>query len=227
MNEQCHEVEDFGELVGLPADDCRLAHVRACPHCRGLMAAYESFAAGIPEKGDVVRENQLAAWLDDEINGSESNSEADSVAAIGHRRRFMSPPMMATGLATAAVLVLFLSFHEYRSTIFQDTENATRGDELAVSATDLKLSVSLVPDSGVRLSWNALLGADEYRVVVYTASLLEVARFEVMTDTSLVLSAEQTAGFSSESDPLIWRVEITKRGEVVSKSTPSLFAVTK
>ncbi len=215
MTERCHDLEEMGFLADLPAGDPQLAHLQNCPHCRALLAAYRGFERGYPAAGDPEREQALGHYLAREIGPV-------PVVGGGARPRgffrFMRSPVLAPGLAAAAVLVLFLSFQQYRFQRISEPSMVNRGR----IADDLQLVAGPEADGGVRLQWQAPAGAQTYVVVVYATDLQELARLEAGREPALSLSPDRLAVLRPTPQPLIWRVEAYRDGDLLLTSLPGV-----
>ena len=217
MSEQCHRIEDFGILAELTPGDPRLAHVAACPACRSRLAIYRRFMAGNPDHADAAREKELAAFLQREILGQKQERRP---APLPWWRGLVNSRRLAPLLATAALLVLFVSFQQYRQASRPGEDSVVRSQ--AAVAPEMQLAATATADGGMRFSWQTPAEKGEYRVVLYAADLQEVARFDAGTATALELDAEQWAGVRRTSGPLIWRVETLRSGDLRGSSQPAV-----
>ena len=218
MNRDCPDVADLGELAALAAGDPRLAHVDNCAHCRSLMAEFRAFEAGNPTQSDPVRERELADLLSHEIEGSPAAPESRP------SRSWWQSRALAPALAVAAVLLLMFSWRPLDVMSPHGPAAVTRGDSLRAGAPDLRLRGTVDTKGALHLTWSALPKADRYEVVVYSASLAELATLDAGTATSLDLDAARLADWPTTQGPLIWRVRVFVESDLAAVSSPAVLA---
>lgn len=221
MPRECPDVADLGELATLPAGDPRLAHVENCAHCRSLMAEFRAFEAGNPALSDPGREQQVADFLVHAIE----DSPAEPVSRPS--RSWWRSRALAPSLAVAAVLLLMLSWRPLDMMGPPGADTVMRGDSLRAGPPDLQLQGTVAASGALHLTWSALPSAESYEVVLYSASLTELAVLPAGTETSLDLAAERLAAWRADHDVLVWRVRVYVEGDLAVVSSPAVLSPTE
>jgi hypothetical protein len=76
-----------------------------------------------------------------------------------------------------------------------------------------------VLDGGrIRLSWQPVVGADAYQVVLYSVALTEVARLGPLAQCELLLTRQQVPAAIAARTPLLVRVVALRQGAPLSTS---------
>jgi len=217
VSEGCYPIERLGEIAELAADDPRRGHLANCPRCRARLAAYERFLSQEdPPKGlDLASaEARLASVLQAEI-GAGATPAAGPVARADDavvRPEWWRWSGMRWAAALAAMLAVAVGL-----TVFTDRsddwlrEPVLRGDEDA-AAEAFAPTAETLDGGGVLLTWQAVPEAECYRVLLFGADLLEVARWETGVETELSLGPNELA------KAVYWRVVALRGGDTLQQA---------
>jgi hypothetical protein len=220
MTNKCHAIEEYGVLAELAAGDPQLDHMAECAACRSRLAAYRRFLAGDPAHANRASEQGLAEFLQREIGDAGTKKNQAHAASGFSLRLILGSRLLAPGLVTAALLVIFISYQQFRGGEMRSERSVVRSS--AAEAPDLDLTATPHPDGGLQLTWQSQPGGTAYRVVLYSSTLQEIARHDAGQATSLVLEPGTWSALQAPGEPLIWRVEILRDGDMVGMSMPGV-----
>jgi hypothetical protein len=195
--DKCLENNELEEVLALPAEHPRRRHLEDCPRCRALLASYAEFLDPAEQSGsrpgDARREIREA--LDSRILGPDR-----SVEPSGNFFERLSAALWRPALALAAVVVIFLGVQN----LFFDGPGELRYRGEAYSG-DFVFPVETLEDGSLEFRWQSVDGADEYRLVILGADLLEKETLSAGADTFLVIPAER-AETLRQAGPLFWEL---------------------
>lgn len=200
MMNACIPIADLSVVAALPVGEPRRDHLDACPRCRARLEAYRAFmVADEPAGADAdAAERILAARLHQEIVGPPRR---------GVVRRFPTSNLTTGLLALAAVLVLTLVVPRFLQVgDHPGADPVLRGD----ASSEVMTLRSTAPGEGSwDLSWDAVQGADDYRVILLDEDLAEISRQR---------TGGATTWSSAKEGAVLWRVEALRSGEPVAVS---------
>ncbi len=221
MSHRCQSAEALAALAGRNDDDPARAAATACPRCSALLASVEAFLAGDPALPAAESEAADRALADFTARRLAARVPSAPRRAMPRRRRWPLPATprarAAAGVAVCAVAALcFLAVDEARGP--GRVGARLRGGGAAQRAASLPLRVEPRPEGGVRLAWDAVTGADSYRVELYDARLAELAVLGPVAACAVELGPEWLDDPRAR-DGLSARVVALRGGERVSAST--------
>jgi len=227
-------------LAGTSAEDSpqdpRRIHLRSCPRCRGLLAAYAAFAASGADDfapGEDAAARRLQDYLEKQILGAREDSvplprgnegPAPDARASGRSdlrfppvrawwSRFLLPACGALAIAAAAILLI----RGERPEPFHAP--ALRGEPGASApGTVVALPARVLAGGGVALSWRRLPEAETYRVRILDIGLQEIAEQNAGADSIVVLDSPF---LHLHAGAVFWQVEALCRGDRIGDSTPA------
>ncbi len=221
MTEPCLPLEELLALAESDADDSRRDHVRRCPRCRSQLKAYglfTSLVADDPYPGEDQAVARLAATLGDRI-GSGGASQGDPRGVQPRASSpWWAPRLLVPALGVAAMItgVVLLVRGEIPSTtgapVVREEPAATR------ESTVTTLPAHPLASGSLELHWQAVAGADAYRVRILDVGLEEIARLDVGASTSFVLTAADLQVWSTRA--AYWQVQALAEGDRVADSPP-------
>jgi hypothetical protein len=237
MKQSCFRMEDLGEIAGLEPGDPRLEHLKECAHCRALLAACCEFnePSKLPEGLDIEdAEKRLAAVFEQAIHGEPIRRETAATERgapsperppdnLGSRllRALWKPALRpAWGLGAALAVVLL---------VIRLVDTGDGGTDRIVPRIDedpARLELILrAPQSlaggEVRLGWQPVEGADAYRVLLFDASLDELASLDAGAATILTLQPDEIEGLPESGNQVLWQVVALRRGDELTRSRPA------
>ncbi len=172
------------------ATDEQIAHLARCAHCRHELASLASLLAD-PQVAEEIRE-----------------LEPFSISTPASRRRFAFPVRGISALAAAAVVLVLVSpagERVSRSTPRRDSVEATSHRAPTITASEAPVPKSPVGDvdavAGFR--WNAVRGADRYRLTLYNDAGHVMYEAQLL-DTTLALP-DSVVALPGRS--YLWQVE--------------------
>ena len=229
-------------LPGEAAPDSQMAHVRACPRCRSLLAAARGFATreqgeACPGEGEAVL--RIQAVLKSEILDAEqdatrperrlavSRTRAGSAGGGGIAgflrlalgRRFVLPAFGAAAIAIGGFLLV-------RDELPWSFGPSVLREEPGVSSN---VSLSTLPPRAlgggeIELRWRRSASAETYRVRFLDAELREVGSLSSGAETLLVVPAAAPGG---SAVPFFWQVEALSQGDKIGDSVPMRWSVAR
>jgi len=218
LTEPCIEIHELEDVLTLPEEHPRRLHLEGCPRCRALLASYLEFldpADPAPEAERKAAKVRLDEALDREIPGAWVEAKRPSRAGLLERLRV--PWGSASWRPALLVIGILLVVITGRS-LFRDAEERGlpryRGE---ARASEFALRSMPREDGAHLLSWRSQAGADEYRVRLFGADLLEKASWSAGGDTALVLTSEMLEGRGTPSS-LTWSVSAIRHGDRMSES---------
>jgi hypothetical protein len=237
------EIEEFGMLSDVAADDPRLRHIESCPLCGARWLDYRSFAAGEPlpaEAGGDEAHAVLEALIERETSGARV-PRAPRAVRTRERLRWRVP--FPTGsrwlnggswaLAAAAVIVVSLVVVPRITVDSRRPGPAPRMDmpqgdvpqrdmlrgPSTVERGPLALEpVEAVAPGQVRLRWHPEPRADAYEIRLYLDDLTEAARIPAGAETTLTLGPGQLPRTVASGTSLMWRVTALRHGADLARS---------
>jgi hypothetical protein len=209
MNE-CIPVEEIGALARLPGTDPRRRHAAACPRCSALLFAYEEFmrADEIAGADTSDADARLSEFVTERIEQAPAVRAAGSPRA--DRTKWFSFSLLRTAAVAAMVVVGVVALARWQP--WTRDEIVPRGD---VATEIAGMSASTMSDGTVELRWNAVSGADNYRVVLLAEDLSELKRME---------STEPAVRVGTDVSPWYWQVVALREGGELVVSDPERFA---
>ena len=214
--DRCLRPEDLGSDLSL--DDLGRRHIEDCPRCRLLLRQYEDFLATdiLPAEADAGSASQelsrrLAAAIptltlvDEAGNGSRPSPRSHDERA---RRRL--PRSGRPLLAMAAILVCCLGLLTIRHRLLAPEPTLTGNQPVLRGDQDGGVRLMLIDDI---LVWQAPSAIDQTVVVLFDASLEELARIPVTGAEELSL-----IGHPQRAAIAYARVLFLQAGDEVEKS---------
>jgi hypothetical protein len=210
MND-CIPVDQLETLKALPEDDPRRRHAATCPRCSSLLFAYDEFVRADSRAGadPVAAEMSLARFIAARVESGEPGRAAGSPSP--DRGRWFDLRFLR--IAATAVAVVFLAVVLVRWQPWQSKEIVYRGE---ASAHFAGLAAQAASDGSVEMRWNAVPGADGYRVTILTQNLEEITHFE----TGRALSAHLDPRTSGAPASYYWQVTALADGAEMLTSDP-------
>jgi hypothetical protein len=211
MTTPCLSIDEIARLADADADagDPGRRHIDTCARCAALAVEYTEFLRARPGMGADVGDarRRLQAFITERI-------ERDPVAAATRRppRRWFELSPRRSLLLAASVAAAVLVFAVAR---WQPAPDAVhlRG------ATDESLMLgahTVAANKSVVLSWEAVAGADGYRLTILGPDLSERVVAPV-TATSLEFVP---ARFALEPGAYYWEITALAQGDAIASSTP-------
>ncbi len=208
---RCLEVEEYGEIRELAADDERVHHVEECARCRSGLAAYERFL-DFPDDAARADVAWAAKRMDQRLRGE--------IRGRSEPRLVLPRPLFRWGLAAAATVVAV-----FAGTALVERMR-DRGEALLRGEPDSPGAESSVPggllaaaaEGGVGLTWTPVGRADAYRVELFRADLSPAASLGPTTEPRLLLRPSDLPSDLPSGTWLLWRVEALHRGDPIGLS---------
>jgi hypothetical protein len=228
----CPDEGTLGEILELPPDDPRRRHVDACPRCRSLVLAHGSFLDPPEDVEAGQAAEQVSARLDafraDLIGGAShpagtrTRISRPSVGARAGRarprawwQRIFSPALRPAWALAAVAVISAIAFVGVR-------QGRQPGETLVRGAVDRAMGLGapqMLEGGAVRLSWRpAAEPVDGYELVLLSAQLETIARFEAGRDTTLTLPAAALPEAFRSGELLLYRVDARVGRDVVAQS---------
>jgi hypothetical protein len=248
--DRCPPVETLPEIAVLPLDgekvDPRRRHLASCPRCQARLADYRDFMAGgtpCPPRELHAAMASLDAALRaagdrDAALGAAGDGAAGGRAAAprpaGPRARVLSPvfghplaghPLARVGFALAALFLLLVALDALPERPRQ-REIRLRAGEGRPSAAALVLEAPrLLADGSLEFAWQALPGADDYRLRLLAPDLALLAERPCGGATLLRLAASELDALHVGGGVLVWQVEARAGGDPLALSPPATFSL--
>ncbi len=227
----CMPLEELATVAELPATDPRRAHVAQCPRCGALLDAYARFMdpGADAEATHVARADaRLSDFLARTIG-----APAESVPAPAPRHTapdaswwsaLFAPALRpALGLVVAAIVVggvvLWPRHAEH------DPSQVLRGGPSDANAPVLRVRSAGLDVDGLHVAWNAVPGADDYEVRIYSDRLEEMAYRSVRGDSALDVPAAELDFRPIAGQALLVRIDARGGGRLLTSSPPTPFKV--
>ncbi|HEU4929795.1 MAG TPA: hypothetical protein VFU38_08190 [Candidatus Krumholzibacteria bacterium] len=215
MEAHCIDVEQIGEIVGLPEDHPQRRHALSCPRCRSLLASYREFVKAEPVGGSGVE--KARAPLDDHIRaGAErwiaSQAPASSQVREPWWRGWLKPaPLLATAAVAAIAAVMLWNARTPQEGALRDGNSG---------AQPFSLQPARVDAESIHLSWTPMPGADRYEVRLFGPDLSEIYRHPETAQTKVVIPRSALPSTLPPSLDLTWRVYALSGGDPLEASAP-------
>ncbi len=173
--DRCHQPEDVGRILDLPAEAPERRHLEQCPRCRMLARRYRAFLAcdPLPAEADArdagaTLERRLADIIPLPLTAAAAGDAMDRPAPRRRPRR--------QWYALAAVLVLAVGFVALRGR-FLDPEATPPASAPLWRGTAAELDAPRFESSidGLVLTWPPVTGADRAVIVVLSGDLRVLA----------------------------------------------------
>jgi hypothetical protein len=222
MSTPCIRPEDFGDIDALPVDHPIRVHLAGCARCQSRWQAYRSFLKDGESRPRSRSEADADAALGAMIRTGFGPPETESESARrwipgGWRSFFSSRPgrrlLILTPAAAALAVAIVMLATTHRAEL---PGPAFRGPE---SSAAVKIeSAQTLPDGRIRLTWNAMAGADAYRVRVLDTALNPVFETTVEAETSAILHPSDLGAAARSGAGFVWRVTALREGEEIGVS---------
>lgn len=211
-NSECIEPEALDALLALSEGDPRRAHLRDCPRCHALAESYALFLSPsdsqTSDADDADRAfDALRAQL---LAGSDA-------AAPAHRRstwRDWFAPALRPAWALAALTIVIASAVLLPRLQSPAPSHVMRG----AGESAMALAAPVTEANGIHLAWKPFAGADAYVVVIYSASLEELARIDAGAQVQMRVPAASLPEGYAKGDALLYRVLASRGGDEVARS---------
>jgi len=210
MDDRCHFIEDLPQIMNLPEGDTGRQHLDQCPRCQTLARQFDAFMhpGPLPTAADLAGAgSELNRRLEDELNLS--MSPVTTRPSKNHSFWRLAPGQGRPLLAMAAVLVICVGLLTIRH---QMVEESPRGDS-EVTILRGQASLTLAQVEGNNLVWTLPEQSDEATVVLYNASLQEIAKIAAPMTTTLDLTT------ISHPETRYVRVLFLSGGDIVKQSS--------
>jgi hypothetical protein len=216
---ECVAAEEIGDILALPEDDPRRAHLETCPRCRALVVSHREFLAahddesayGEPESRrlDAARERLLA-------EPRPASAHRRSAAPVGGAwwDRWFAPALRPAWAIALVVIAAGVVLYAARPRT-PGSEPVLRGggsEPMRLSEPELR------PDGGVVLRWRSEAGAERYEVHFYSTSLVEVGQRVAGADTSVTLAPADLPEVYRAGGVLLYRVRAMRGGDAIATS---------
>jgi len=209
MDDRCHLLEDLPQIMDLPEGDARRQHLDHCPRCQTLARQFDAFMhpGPLPTAADLAGAGaELDRRLEDELKLSmrPANSQTRK-----HSFWRLAPGQGRPLLAMAAVVVICVGLLTVRHQMVEESPRG--GSDVAILRGQAALTLAQV--EGNNLNWTLPEQADEATVVLYNASLQEIAKIAAPMTTTLDLTT------ISHPDTRYVRVLFLSSGDIVKQSS--------
>jgi len=220
MPDSCIEIHELEEILRLPRDDSRRRHLETCPRCRAVVASYKDFLdpADAPPDAHLQKVKvRLGRTLDAKILGRKTevleSRRPSFMERIFPRRwsAYWRPALVLAGL----ILIVFTAREFLPDRESRGDRQLYRGAETQESA--LVAQAVLLEAGEIRLSWTPMAEADEYRVRLFGADLLERAEWRAGADTVFLIPGAEILSHA-ESSPLFWTVSAFRNSDLLGES---------
>jgi hypothetical protein len=192
----CIPTLEFGEFPNWPVGDPRREHLRGCARCQAELASYREFV----QPPDIPP----GARVEDAARAMRSAFGAE--LRRSHRRRLRWPYVAAA----AAAIVLIGLLGPWRAA--EEDLGPLRAGEPAAASSLVGLDAAVTrADGGLEFRWQAVEGADHYRLHLFDVDLREIGRPTTTTLTQLQVPAPSVA-------PRAWQVEALRGGVRIASS---------
>lgn len=209
MDDRCHPLEDLPQIMNLPEGDPRRQHLDRCPRCQTLARQFDAFMhpGPMPTAADLDGAGvELNQRLEAELDLSMSPVTRRSP---NHSFWRLAPGQGRPLLAMAAVLVICVGLLTIRHQMVGTTP---RGDsEVTILRGPASLILAQIENNN--LIWTLPEQADEATVVLYNASLQEIAKIAAPMTTTLDLTT------ISHPETRYVRVLFMSRGDIIKQSS--------
>jgi hypothetical protein len=236
---ECVAEESLGEVLSLPEADPRRAHLDNCPRCRALVVGYRQFLEPAPAAAHsygTAEETHLTAFRERLAGGAAGSAAAAAAAAaapVGAVDTSAETRMRETGGASwwsrifapsmrpawglVAVAVLFGGLWLGPKMRPQETEPVLRGGTTAALAIGEEV---ILPDGGLRLSWQPHPEAEHYELRFYSTALAEISRRDVGTGPAATIAPADMPEAYRVGEVVLYRVVALKGGDDLESSAP-------
>jgi hypothetical protein len=208
---QCLEVDRIAAVLDLPPDHPERRHAESCPRCTALVDSYRAFVEAEPVEGSGLE--QTRGDLDAHIRSQAERWMPDTRVqshSVWWRTLLRPAPILAAGVVLVAAAWWFARAPE---------ESVTRGDVPAEQSIVLH-EAQANADGSIVLSWDAVTGADRYRVRIYGPDFHEVYQSADVTATSLTIARDALPAELPRPADLTWEVQARFGTDVIGVSTP-------
>ena len=223
MNDRCLNDDEVLALVRRPAGDPALAHVESCPRCRSRLRAYAAFQAAESDASPAetsaarVRLSQhiahLAAGPRPEVRAPRSFRLVDGLRAL------WAPSLRPVVVAATVVLVagggmLVLRVGGERSTTMRGNANSRGLFDVAEARA---------VGGGIELGWDAVPGAEGYRVRLLAPDLTELKTLTGTGEPRILIPTDSLPLSPDPSGRLAFRVTALRSGAPLASSRVGSF----
>ena len=228
MVDRCPPAELLPDIALLPldgdAEDPQRRHLAGCPRCQARLADHRDFMAGAvpaPPREVAAAMAALDAGLRAAIAG-----EAGPPALAERRTRILRPafahPLARAAFAVAALFLLLVALDALPERPQRREIRLRAAQVRPAPGRRLVLDAPrFLPDGALELAWQALPGADEYRLRLLAPDLALLAERAVGSATHLRLAAAELAELRAAGAILVWQVEAQADGDPLAISTPA------
>jgi hypothetical protein len=216
---QCCDPAEVGRLLDLPPTDPRRRHLDECPRCRSLALSYGDFVAPGPVPSG-ARPSEAASTLSAALSAAMASPLPP---ALRERRalRFsrwlqgvLTPPALKPALAAAAVVIV-------AGAVVVGYLSRTPSAPVLRGQAGVALALAPLergPEGTIRLRWQPLAGAESYQVRLYSTALVEVARLEPTTETTMLVSRDAVPDSLPSGSTVLCRVAGLRGGNDIALS---------
>ena len=223
MSDQCPNDDELMALAVRPPGDPALAHAESCPRCRSRLKTYREFlraeSDASPAEVSSARARlsehiaQLAAGPRSEVRAARSFRLVDGLRALWAPS--LRPLLVAATLVlVAAGAMLALRHGREPSTIM-------RGNAHERGLFDV--AEALAVDGGIELSWDAVSGAEGYRVRLLAPDLTELKTLAPTSEPRIFIPTDALPRSPDPSGRLAFRVVALRRGAPLAASRVGSF----
>ena len=205
------DLEELGHIASLATNDPERQRYEASPDKAALLLAYGRFLAA-PEI-DGARpddaELEMRKFVAKEVASHASSAGQGSPGFLEWLSQLMRPAVLAPA-AFVVILAFGATLWQSRQPDISVLRDADNGAKLVLRTAEL------LPDGGVRISWNTLVDAESYDVRLLTADLTEIDRIESISGTHWIISASALA---SLDELQFWQLIAMAGGDELQRSS--------
>jgi hypothetical protein len=232
--ERCYRPDEIGELIDLAPEHPRRRHLGECPRCRALLAEYRRFrepGSDFPAEDVADAEARLGEALRTRIDETKTVSEGAVRAPFRARRprRRVVRLLPSAALIAAAVVLFVIVYRPFGGRRETRDSIVLRGvpEEPAAPAEDgiTLRKPAFQGDGFVELRWDSEVGADAYRVHLYTSAIEELPALAAVNEPKLVFRPRDLAPNLGPGTVLLWRVAALRQGDEIALSPLGTFTV--
>jgi hypothetical protein len=225
---ECFSEEALGEILALPEDDPRRAHVRDCPRCAALALSYEGFMAADNAAAYGPREREALDAAREQLLGSAGAPPVAPErgpwrpAPAGDRPWWsrLLGPALRPAFAFAAVMIAVVGVFVIPRFLGPAPESIVRG----LGSQPLSLADPRYERGGaVRLAWRGTPNGETYEVRFFSTALESLGVVPAGPDTTVSIGAERLPAAFARSQTVLYRVTALRgRDEMATSATGAL-----
>ncbi len=229
----CMPIEELAAVVELPGSDPRRVHVATCPRCSALLATYTRFIepGAAPDAPHVdAADALLSEFLARTIGVPTAAATRPVPATVRARPRpetrkpwwaALFAPAMRPALGFVVAAIVIGGVLVWPRMVTHGPTDTVRGGTPDANVPKVRIEEAMISREELFVKWEAVEGADDYEVRIYSRSLAELATLKTGGPSATLNRPRSELPFEPVAgEPMLVQVEARWRGEVIALSAP-------